>query len=121
MSRTSGYSHIAETVGGKTIYISGQVPLDSAGNLIGKDDLGTQARQVFLNLKTALQAVGADFHSVVKLNYFLLDISKIQIVRDVRDQFVDKQNPPASTAVEVRGLVRPEFLIEVDATAFVPG
>jgi enamine deaminase RidA (YjgF/YER057c/UK114 family) len=121
LHRPTGYSHIVETIGGKTIYISGQVPLDSSGNLVGKDDLQAQARQAFLNLKTALAAVGADFHSVVKVNYYLLDISKIQVVRDIRDQFLDRQNPPASTAVEVRGLARSEFLIEIEAVAVVAG
>jgi enamine deaminase RidA (YjgF/YER057c/UK114 family) len=114
-----GYSHVAEVTGGKTIYISGQVALDSAGNLVGPNDLRAQTQQVFANLKTALQAVGADFNSVVKLNFYLLDITQMPIVRDVRDQFINAQNPPTSSAVEVRRLVRDSFLIEIDAVAVV--
>ena len=120
MPRPVGYSHVAESLGGKTIYISGQVALNSAGNLVGKDDLRSQAHQVFLNLRTPLEAVGADFSSVVKLNYFLLDISQVQIVREVRDQFVNTRNPPASSAIEVRGLIRNDLLLEIDAIAVVP-
>src|SRR5574340_292653 len=115
LPRVAGYSHLAESTGGRTVYISGQVALDSTGNLVGKDNLRAQARQVFLNLRAALEAVGTDFDSVVKLTYYLLDISHIGTVREVRDQFVNTSHPPASSAVEVRRLVRDEFLIEVDA------
>lgn len=119
LPRPAGYSHLVESTGGRTVYISGQVALDSAGNLVGKDDLRGQARQVFLNLRAALEAVGTNFDSVVKLTYYLLDISQIGTVREVRDQFVNTTHPPASSAVEVRRLVRDEFLIEVDAVAVV--
>ena len=118
---SAGYSHAVESTGGKTIYISGQVALDPGGNLIGKDDLRGQTRQVFRNLQAALKGAGAEFDSVVKLNYFLLDISQIQVVRQVRDEFVNTEHPPASSAIEVRRLVRDEFLIEIDAIAVVPG
>jgi enamine deaminase RidA (YjgF/YER057c/UK114 family) len=56
----------------------------------------------------------------VKLTYYLLDIAQIQLVRDVRNQYISAQQPPASTAVEVRRLVRDDFLIEVEAIAVVP-
>lgn len=114
-----GYSHVAEVLGGKTIYLSGQVALDHSGNLIGPGDLRAQAQQVFVNLKAALEAIGTDFTAVVKLTYFLLDISQIQSVREVRDQFVNIQQPPASSAVEVRRLFRDDLLIEIEAIAVV--
>jgi enamine deaminase RidA (YjgF/YER057c/UK114 family) len=115
-----GYSHVAEFRRGQTVYIAGQVALDASGAVVGRDDLRTQARQVFTNLNAALAAVGADFASVVRLTYYLLDISQIPVVREVRDQFVNTQAPPTSSAVEVRRLFRPEFLIEVDAVAVLP-
>ena len=117
LPRPVGYSHVAVASKDSTLYISGQVALDQSGNLVGLNDLRAQTQQVFSNLKAALEAAGANFNDVVKLNYFLLDISQIQVVREVRDQFVNTQNPPASSAVEVRRLVRPDFLIEVDAIA----
>ena len=120
MPRPFGYSHVAEASSGKTIYISGQVALDQSGNLVGPDDLRAQTQQVFTNLKRALEAVGADFNAVVKLTYYLLDISQIPIVREVRDQFVNTQHPPASSAVEVRRLFRDGLLIEIEAIAVVP-
>jgi len=120
MPKPFGYTHVVETRGGRTIYISGQVALDSAGNLVGLDDLHTQTTQVFKNLDAALAAVGASFHHVVKLTYFLLDISQIAVVRAVRDQYINTQQPPASSAVEVRRLFRADVLIEVEAIAVIP-
>jgi reactive intermediate/imine deaminase len=114
-----GYSHVVVASGGRTIYVSGQVPLDRAGALVGAGDLAAQTRQVFENIKAALAAAGATFGDVVKLTYFVTDASQVQVVRDVRDTFIDRARPPASTLVEVRRLVRQEFQIEIDAIAQV--
>jgi uncharacterized protein len=114
-----GYSHVVEVTAGRPVYIAGQVAMDRDGNLVGPGDIRAQARQVFENLKTALEAVGAGFEQVVKLNYYLLDASQLPAVREVRDQYVDTERPPASTAVEVRRLFRDGYLIEVEAVALV--
>ncbi len=115
--KPTGYTHVVETTGSKTLYISGQVALDKNGNLVGGSDLGLQARQVFENIQNILDSFGATFDNVVKLNYYLVDISKIQFVRDVRDSFIDNNKLPASTAVEVKSLFRKDILIEVEAIA----
>jgi reactive intermediate/imine deaminase len=115
-----GYTHVVEARAGRTVYISGQVALDATGALVGSDDLHAQATQVFANLDGALAAVGATFQDVVKLTYFLLDISQIAVVRAVRDRYVDTRQPPASSAVEVRRLFRDDLLIEVEAIAVIP-
>jgi enamine deaminase RidA (YjgF/YER057c/UK114 family) len=87
------------------------------GALVGAGDLGAQTRQVFENIKAALEAAGASFADVIKLNIYMLDVSQVQVVRDIRDKYVDTTHPPASTLVEVRRLVRDEFLIEIDVVA----
>ena len=117
IARPTGYTHVVEAVGGRTYYISGQVALDPAGNLVGPGDMGAQARQIFQNLAAALQSIGASFDDVVKLTYFVVDIAQMQAVRDARAQFIAAEHLPASTAVEVRRLVREEFLLEVEAIA----
>lgn len=118
-----GYSHVAEITGGKSIVLSGQVALDLQGNLVGKDDFEAQVRQVFANIGAALGAVGANFHNVIKLNYFCADSVDLTValpaVRTIRDTLVNTQAPPTSTFLVVRRLARPEFLIEVEATAVV--
>jgi reactive intermediate/imine deaminase len=119
LSKPNGYSHIAEVTGGKTIYISGQIALDANGQLVGAGDMRAQAQQVFANLNAALESVGADFSDVVKLTYFLTDIAQISVVRAIRDQYVNTHNPPASSAIEVRRLVRDDLLLEIEAVAVI--
>ena len=83
-------------------------------------DSRAQAQQTFENLKAALEASGAKFENVVKLNYYFSDITQLSVVREVRDKFINVANPPASTAVEVKRLFREPFLIEVEGVAVVP-
>jgi reactive intermediate/imine deaminase len=113
----AGYSHVVEASAGRLVYISGQLPLDPNGELVGAGEIAAQTRQVFENLSAALTAVGASWSEVVKLSYFLLDVGHVQSVRAIRDEYVDTARPPASTLVEVRRLVRDEALIEVEAIA----
>ncbi len=117
LARPTGYTHVVETNGSFTAYIAGQIALDSAGNLVGPNDMKAQAEQVFKNLQAALAAVSASFEDVVKLSYFLVDISQIQAVREVRDRYLNPDRLPASTAVEVRQLVRKDLLLEIEAVA----
>ena len=121
MPRSVGYTQVVEVTGSKMLYLSGQIAFDTAGQIVGVGDLHAQTQQVFENLKAGLAAVGATFEHVVKLHLYLLDITQIQVVRDVRDRYVNTQFPPASTAVEVRRLFRDELLIEIDAIAALPG
>ena len=96
--------------------------MDSAGKLVGEGDYRTQLRQVFANLNTALQAAGASFKNVIKLNYYIVDrVERADFFayREVRDQYVDTANPPVATVVIVRGLFLPEFLVEIEAIAVV--
>jgi enamine deaminase RidA (YjgF/YER057c/UK114 family) len=113
----AGYSQVVEVRGGRTLYISGQIALDSSGQVVGSGDFTAQIRQVFANLKARLDEAGASFNDVVKLNFYLTDASDIQILRDVRDSYVNREQPPASTLVIVKQSLRPELLIEVDAIA----
>jgi enamine deaminase RidA (YjgF/YER057c/UK114 family) len=75
---------------------------------------------VFANIGAALAAVGADLKSLVKMTTYLTDMSGVAVLREVRDKYLDLENPPASTAVEVTALARPEWLIEIEVIASVP-
>jgi enamine deaminase RidA (YjgF/YER057c/UK114 family) len=114
-----GYSHLATVGAGRLVFVSGQVALDNKGNLVGKDDFRAQARQVFENLRAALEAAGATFRDVIKLNTYVVDLAGLPHFRAVRDEYVNTANPPASTAVQVVRLFRPEFLLEVEAIAVI--
>lgn len=116
LSKPTGYTHVVEVKGGRTLYISGQIAVDQAGAVVGKGDLKEQTRQVFENLKSALAASGATFEHVVKITVFMTDVSEIQTFRDVRDRYFTKE-PPASSLVQVVRLSRPELMIEIEAVA----
>lgn len=119
LSTPTGYTHVVSARGGRTIYVSGQVALDATGQVVGRGDLPAQTRQVFANLETALRAAGATFDDVVKTNYYMLDASQVQVVRDVRARYFTREFP-ASTLVEVGRLANPDFLIEIEVVAVVP-
>ena len=118
LSPAPGYSHVVSGAG-RLVLVSGQVALDEGGNVVAPGDVVGQADQVFRNLGHALAAAKASFGDVVKLNVYVTDITALPAVRQVRDRYVDTARPLASTAVQVGGLVRPEFLIEIDAFAIV--
>ena len=117
LSQPTGYTHVVETKGNRTVYISGQVAFDQQGNMVGLNDMQAQAVQIFENLKATLAAVNATFDDVVKLTYFVVDMSQMQVIREVRNRYLNPARLPASTAVEERGLVRKELLLEIEAVA----
>ena len=110
-----GYSHVVDVSHSRTIYVSGQIALNKEGEVVGIGDLASQTKQVFENIKIALEAAELSFNDVVKLTFFLTDISKMPVVRDIRDQYINTTNPPASSAVEVSKLIREDLLIEIEA------
>src|SRR5262245_35261139 len=116
LSAPTGYSHIAEVTGGRTIYIAGQVAFDKSGSVVGKGDFAKQATQVFENLSLALAAVGATFDNVVKVTTYVTDMSQIQTLREIRAKYYG-QNAPASTLVEIGSLANPDLMLEIEAIA----
>ena len=116
----AGYSHRVSIPAGRLVWTAGQVPLDADRNIVAIGDWEGQTRRVFENLGLALRAAGADWLDVVKLTLFVVDVSAIEIIRAVRDEFVDTTSPPTSTLVRVAGLFHPDVLIEVEAVAWLP-
>ncbi|MEU0395761.1 RidA family protein [Streptomyces sp. NPDC006208] len=115
----NGYTNVV-TGTGRLVAVAGQIALDSDGKLVGEGDPEAQARQIFENLRRCLAAAGVGFDEVIKLTYFLTDIAHLPAVRKVRDEFVDTSRPPASSAVQVAGLFRPDLLLEIEAFAVAP-
>ncbi|MFB7198242.1 RidA family protein [Streptomyces sp. NPDC056240] len=115
----NGYSHVV--VGeGRLVVISGQVALDEQGNVVGKNDAAAQASQVFENLRRCLAAGGATFAEVAKFTIYVTDVAILPEVRAARDAYIDTARAPASTAVQVAALYRPELMLEVEALAVIP-
>jgi 2-iminobutanoate/2-iminopropanoate deaminase len=101
------------------LFVSGCVPLDQDGELVGNGDFAAQARQTFENLGHVLRAGGSDFAHVVKLTIFLTDIDDRPHMTPARREFFGETRP-ASTLVEVSALAVPGMKVEVEAVAAVP-
>ncbi|MFD7703117.1 RidA family protein [Streptomyces caelestis] len=112
------YTHVV-TGTGRLVAVSGQLALDEDGELVGEGDAGAQARQVFENLRRCLAAAGATFDDVVKLTFFVTDMAHMPAIRAARAEHIPDDRLPAASAVRVAGLVRPEFLMEIEAFAVV--
>ena len=122
MAKPPGYTYVVEATGpNRLIFIAGQLGLDLDNKLVGgPGDFRAQAFKAFENLKFALAAVGASFKDVVKINNYLVDMSHIAILREVRDEFVNTAAPPASITVAISQLARPGALFEIEAIAVLP-
>ena len=117
MTQPTGYHHLVKA--GNLMFIAGQVALDGDGNVVGEGDMVAQVRQVLKNMKTVLASEGADFSNVVKINIFTTDIDRFRAASDVRREYF-RENPPASTLVQIERLARPVFLVEIEAIAIAP-
>lgn len=115
------YSHAVrvETGDAAWIHVSGQIALGPDGTLVGPNDLAAQTEQVFENLARILEANGASFADVVKIQTYLTTLDGLQGMRDVRSRYLPG-DPPASTAVRINELLYPGALVEVDVVAVVP-
>jgi 2-iminobutanoate/2-iminopropanoate deaminase len=102
---------------GNQVYVAGQTAVDEKGNVVGKGDIEAQTRQVFRNLQKCLEAAGAGFDQVAKLNIYSTDLdTHLGTITKVRKEYFSKE-PVASTTVQVPRLVHPDWLIEIEAIA----
>jgi reactive intermediate/imine deaminase len=112
-------SHYTDAVrAGDLLFLSGFVPVDGEGRLVGEDDVVAQVRQVFANLAVVLDAAGATFADVVKVTVYLTDIADRAAINPVRQEVFGAARP-ASTLVEVSALVTPGARVEIDAVALL--
>ena len=112
-----GYSHVAKA--GDTVYIAGQIALDVDGNLVGKGDIEAQTHQVYANLQAIIEELGGSLEDIVKLTTYLTDRSHLEAFRRVRNRFFRVPFPP-NTLLFVSGLAHPDYLVEIEAVAFLP-
>ncbi len=116
-----GYTYVVDVNRpGRILYLAGQLGTDPSGKVVSSD-FREQATKAYENIKVALAAVGAKWDDVIKMNVYLTDIrAQLPIHRDVRDKYVNKANPPASTTIEISRLAREGGLIEVEVVAALP-
>ena len=103
---------------GDFVAVSGTTAIDERGLVVGAGQMYVQARQALLNIQRALEKAGLSLGEVVRTRMFVTDIARFaDAARAHREFFAD--TPPASTMVEVRRLVHPAMLIEIEADAYV--
>ena len=120
LHRPFGYSHAVSARPGRVVWTAGQVAMRPDGSPAPAGDWEAQTRLAMENVGHALAAAGAGWSDVVKLTFFVVDVSEVATIRAVRDQFLDAERRPASTLVRVAGLILPELLIEIEAVACPP-
>ncbi len=109
------YAQVARI--GQTLYISGQLGLDEAGELVGPGDARAQARQAWKNLIAILKHYGASPRHLAKTTTFITHWAYRPLVGEARDELFTEPPYPPSTLVVVQGLAEPRFLVEIEAIA----
>jgi len=123
LAKPPGYSYVVEATGpNRLIYFAGQLGVDMDNKFVGSPgDFRAQCAQAFDNMTLALKAAGANWSDVVKINNYLVDIeTNMAAFREVRDGYLNKAAPPASTTIGVPALARPGGLFEIEAIAVLP-
>jgi enamine deaminase RidA (YjgF/YER057c/UK114 family) len=111
-----GYSRAVRL--GDTIEVAGTTAIDETGNVVGADDPYGQTHYILRKIERALQAAGASLNDVVRTRIFVTDISRWEEVGRAHGEFF-RSIKPAATMVEVKALISPELLVEIEATALV--
>lgn len=122
LSKNPAFSQVVVTQGGgKTIYIGGQDAINAQGEIVGKGDIKMQTEQVMQHLQLALSACGASVDNLVKLTIYLVQGQDLYSAFQASQKYLGKmKNPPAVSVLMVAGLAHPDFLVEIEAVAFVP-
>ncbi len=113
------YTQVIKTTGGTNVLLAGIVPFDTDKNIVGIGDMKAQVQQVLRNLKRALAAAGATPSDVVRINALATDVDLY--IEEGAPQVIEffGNTKPTSTTYEVRRLVHPDWLIEIEATAII--
>jgi len=114
-----GFSHAVKSDGKVSIHCSGQAAWDKDFNVVGVGDVGAQARQALANLKSVLEAAGAQVSDIVRLRTYVVNHNPalLEPIGQAIGEFYGDNMPVANTLIGVQALALPEFLIEIEATA----
>jgi enamine deaminase RidA (YjgF/YER057c/UK114 family) len=111
-----GYSRAVKI--GNTIEVTGTVAVDDNNELVGKDNAYEQAKYIIQKIEKVLQRAGASLDDVVRTRMFVTDISKWEEYGKAHGEFFSAIRP-CTSMIEVKGLIAPEYLIEIEATAII--
>ena len=117
--KPAAYTQVVVARGRRLVFIAGQVSIDAQGTLVAPGDFAGQVRQVFANLRIALEGAGATPADVTKITIYVVDYKPElrPLLGEARSAVFGAAALPASTLVGVQALAEPGFLIEVEAIA----
>ena len=120
MMKSPAFSQLVVTQGyGKTIYIGGQNAVDENGKTVGKYDIAKQTEQIMKNIGLALEAAGATYKDIIKMNVYAVNGVDLRKGFEAASKFIgNNPNPPIVTALFVAALGSPDYLVEVEVVAF---
>jgi enamine deaminase RidA (YjgF/YER057c/UK114 family) len=120
--KNPAFSQVVITRGaGKTIYIGGQDAVNAQREIVGRGDIGEQTEQVMKNLQTALSACGATFNDLIKLSIYIVQGQDLYKGFQASQKYLaGLKTKPVISGFFVSALTNPDFLIEIDAVAFIP-
>jgi enamine deaminase RidA (YjgF/YER057c/UK114 family) len=113
------YTFVPAVRAGQFLFLSGTTATDDAGQLVGRGDIAEQTRQIFRKFERLLGAVGATCDDIVETTDYFVTTENYRATAAVRREFF-KRHFPASTGVQVAGLLREGALIEIKAVALIP-
>ena len=104
---------------GEWLFISGQIPIDKDGNIVGKNDVKLQTIQVYEIIHGMLNELGFSLDNIIKLTTFYVNSDDFPIIAEVRKNYFNKGHLAASSAFCVSALAHTEALVEVEAIAIL--
>lgn len=115
-----GFNMVAVQPAGHVVHFTGQVAWDEDENIVGPGDVEAQTRQCFLNIQSALSALGGRLEDIISITTYYTHPDQLAAIQNVRTGFLREETAPVSTSVMVAGLGHPEFLVELTPIAVIP-
>ena len=116
-----GFSQIITSVGGKMVFLSGQVGWNEQQQMIGPNDLRAQTWQTFRNIETAMVAAGGSLADIVSMRIYIVEeeLEESHHIQDALKEFFPRERAPTTTGIGVRRLANKEFLVEIEAIGVI--